>query len=206
MARYAIESALAEVEKHGTAARSSNHEIARLIDEGEYHDALAECSAWVREENNAQSWIVAAELSRRCGEHDLARRCDVAADKFMDDLAPAARDKVRADILENHDLGPNRPIEEHEVVTLLVDRPKDKLIRGDMGTAVSVHGHGEAFEVEFEAGGDRAWSVVTIPGTDVRRARPAELERARAHARTAASLPAEPSVTADHVASPTLQR
>lgn len=40
-------------------------------------------------------------------------------------------------------------IKELDAVALTCDLPEHRLKRGDVGTAVLVHGDGEAFEVEF---------------------------------------------------------
>jgi hypothetical protein len=40
-------------------------------------------------------------------------------------------------------------INELDAVALTCDQPEHGLVRGDVGTAVLVHGNGAAFEVEF---------------------------------------------------------
>jgi hypothetical protein len=43
-------------------------------------------------------------------------------------------------------------INELDAVALTCDQPEHGLVRGDVGTAVLVHGNGVAFEVELDVG------------------------------------------------------
>ena len=53
-------------------------------------------------------------------------------------------------------------IEEFELVALLIDLPKVKLIRGDVGTVVMIHGEQKGFEVEFVNASGRTIAVETL--------------------------------------------
>ena len=53
-------------------------------------------------------------------------------------------------------------IRELDVVALVKDLPEEKLLAGQTGTAVFVHGGGEAFEVEFQVEPRRS-IVATVP-------------------------------------------
>ena len=59
-------------------------------------------------------------------------------------------------------------IDELDAVALTCDLPEHGLVRGDVGTAVLVHGKGEAFEVEFVGYDGRTVALVTLEKTQVR--------------------------------------
>jgi len=59
-------------------------------------------------------------------------------------------------------------INELDPVALTRDLPAHGLKRGDVGTAVLVHGNGEAFEVEFVAYDGHTVALVTLEQTQVR--------------------------------------
>jgi hypothetical protein len=53
-------------------------------------------------------------------------------------------------------------IREQDAVALTRDVPAHGLKRGDVGTAVLVHGNGEAFEVEFVGYDGRTVALLTL--------------------------------------------
>ncbi len=59
-------------------------------------------------------------------------------------------------------------INELDPVVLTRDLPAHGLKRGDLGTAVLVHGDGEAFEVEFVAFDGRTVALLTLERDQVR--------------------------------------
>jgi hypothetical protein len=59
-------------------------------------------------------------------------------------------------------------INELDAVALTCDLPEHGLMRGDVGTAVLVHGDGEAFEVEFVDYEGRTVALLTLEHTQVR--------------------------------------
>ena len=59
-------------------------------------------------------------------------------------------------------------IEELDAVALTCDLPKYGLVRGDVGTAVVVHGEGAAFEVEFIGYDGHTVALVTLERAQVR--------------------------------------
>lgn len=59
-------------------------------------------------------------------------------------------------------------IKELDAVALTCDLPEHGLVRGDVGTAVLVHGHGAAFEVEFVGYDGHPVALVTLKDTQVR--------------------------------------
>lgn len=61
-----------------------------------------------------------------------------------------------------------KPINELDAVALTCDLPKHGLMKGDVGTAVLVHGDGEAFEVEFVGYDGHTVALVTLDRAQVR--------------------------------------
>ena len=59
-------------------------------------------------------------------------------------------------------------INELETVALMCDLPKHGLLRGDVGTAVLVHGGGVAFEVEFVGYDGHTVALLTLERGQVR--------------------------------------
>ena len=59
-------------------------------------------------------------------------------------------------------------IKELDAVALTCDLPKHGLKRGDVGTAVLVHGNGEAFEVEFVGYDGQTVALATLEHSQVR--------------------------------------
>ena len=59
-------------------------------------------------------------------------------------------------------------IKELDVVALTVDVPEHQLKRGDVGTAVLVHGNGAAFEVEFVGYDGHTIALLTLESNQVR--------------------------------------
>lgn len=59
-------------------------------------------------------------------------------------------------------------INELDAVVLASDLPAHGLARGDVGTAVLVHGDGAAFEVEFVGHDGRTVALVTLERSQVR--------------------------------------
>ena len=59
-------------------------------------------------------------------------------------------------------------IAELDAVTLTCDLPEQGLKRGDVGTAVLVHGEGAAFEVEFVGYDGHTVALVTLESAQVR--------------------------------------
>jgi hypothetical protein len=59
-------------------------------------------------------------------------------------------------------------IEELDAVALTCDLPEQGLVRGDVGTAVLVHGEGAAFEVEFVGYDGRTVALLTLERAQVR--------------------------------------
>ena len=59
-------------------------------------------------------------------------------------------------------------INELDAVALTCDLPERGLVRGDVGTAVLVHGNGAAFEVEFVSLTGKTIAVATLPIDAVR--------------------------------------
>ena len=74
--------------------------------------------------------------------------------------------------------------EEHSQVVLKSPLPTLRLEPGDVGVIVHVHGHGEAYEVEFMTFDGRTIGVETVQADDLRAASgaavPHERERAAA--------------------------
>ncbi len=59
-------------------------------------------------------------------------------------------------------------INELDAVALTCDLPGHGLVSGDVGTAVMVHGEGEAFEVEFVGYDGHTVALVTLERVQVR--------------------------------------
>jgi hypothetical protein len=61
-----------------------------------------------------------------------------------------------------------KKISELDVVALTRDLPEHGLVRGDVGTAVLVHGKGAAFEVEFVGYDGHTVALLTLERDQVR--------------------------------------
>ena len=61
----------------------------------------------------------------------------------------------------------------------LVDLPEQRLARGDVGTAVLVHGDGAAFEVEFVGYDGHTVALLTLERDQVRPLRTNDIPHAR---------------------------
>jgi hypothetical protein len=61
-----------------------------------------------------------------------------------------------------------KTIKELDVVALTCDLPEHGLVRGDVGTAVLVHGDGAAFEVEFVGYDGHTVALLTLERAQVR--------------------------------------
>lgn len=61
-----------------------------------------------------------------------------------------------------------KTINELDVVALTRDLPEHGLVRGDVGTAVLVHGKGVAFEVEFVGYDGHTVALLTLERDHVR--------------------------------------
>jgi hypothetical protein len=70
-------------------------------------------------------------------------------------------------------------IKELDVVALTRDLPKHGLKRGNVGTAVLVHGCGEAFEVEFVGYDGHTVALLTLEQSHVRPLRAGDIPHAR---------------------------
>ena len=66
-------------------------------------------------------------------------------------------------------------IKELDAVALTCDLPEHGLKRGDVGTAVLVHGDGEAFEVEFVGYDGHTGALVTLEHAHVRPLRASDI-------------------------------
>ena len=75
-------------------------------------------------------------------------------------------------------------INELDAVALTCDLPKHGLVRGDVGTAVLVHGTGAAFEVEFVGYDGHTVALLTLDRAQVRTLRTHDIPHARELART----------------------
>ena len=64
-------------------------------------------------------------------------------------------------------------------MALTGDLPAHGLVRGDVGTAVLVHGEGEAFEVEFVGHDGHAIALLTLERGQVRPLDPHDIPHAR---------------------------
>lgn len=70
-------------------------------------------------------------------------------------------------------------IKELDLVALKRDLPQHGLIQGDVGTAVLVHGNGEAFEVEFVGYDGHTVALLILEASDIRPLRPGEIPHVR---------------------------
>jgi Domain of unknown function (DUF4926) len=70
-------------------------------------------------------------------------------------------------------------ITELDAVALTRDLLQHGLMRGDVGTAVLVHGNGEAFEVEFVGYDGHTVALLTLEHGDVRPLRAGDIPHAR---------------------------
>lgn len=76
-------------------------------------------------------------------------------------------------------------IRELDDVILECDLPAHGLTRGDVGTVVLVHEHGDGYEVEFTALDGETVAVVTLAAAQVRAVGSGEIAHARGLARAA---------------------
>lgn len=70
-------------------------------------------------------------------------------------------------------------INELDPVALTCDLPAHSLKRGDVGTAVLVHGNGAAFEVEFVGYDGHTVALVTVERDQVRRLQAGDIPHVR---------------------------
>ena len=70
-------------------------------------------------------------------------------------------------------------IKELDPVALTSDLPERGLKRGDVGTAVLVHGKGKAFEVEFVGYDGHTVALLTLEHNQVRPLRASDIPHAR---------------------------
>ena len=70
-------------------------------------------------------------------------------------------------------------IKELDPVALTSDLPEHGLKRGDVGTAVLVHGNGAAFEVEFVGYDGHTVALMTLEKTQLRPLRAGDIPHAR---------------------------
>ena len=70
-------------------------------------------------------------------------------------------------------------IKELDAVALTCDLPKQGLKRGDVGTAVLVHGNGAAFQVEFVGYDGHTVALVTLEQDQVRALHTGDIPHAR---------------------------
>ena len=73
-----------------------------------------------------------------------------------------------------------KTIHELDPVALTCDLPEHGLVRGDVGTAVMVHGEGVAFEVEFVGYDGRTVALLTLEQAQVRPLETGDIPHARA--------------------------
>jgi Domain of unknown function (DUF4926) len=72
-----------------------------------------------------------------------------------------------------------KPIKELDAVALTCDLPEHGLERGDVGTAVLVHGEGAAFEVEFVGYDGHTVVLLTLESAQVRPLQTHDIPHAR---------------------------
>ena len=72
-----------------------------------------------------------------------------------------------------------KPIKELDGVALNCDLPEHGLQRGDVGTAVLVHGAGEGFEVEFIGYDGHTVALVTLDKEQLRPLEASDIPHAR---------------------------
>lgn len=70
-------------------------------------------------------------------------------------------------------------IKELDAVALTCDLPEHGLKRGDVGTAVLVHGEREGFEVEFVGYDGHTVALLTLEAAQVRSLRSGDIPHAR---------------------------
>lgn len=70
-------------------------------------------------------------------------------------------------------------IKELDAVALTCDLPEHRLTRGDVGTAVLVHGNGAAFEVEFVGYDGHTVALLTLERNQVRPLQTNDIPHAR---------------------------
>ncbi len=70
-------------------------------------------------------------------------------------------------------------IKELDAVALTCDLPQHGLKRGDVGTAVLVHGQCEAFEVEFVSYDGHTIALLTLESNQLRTLRGSDIPHAR---------------------------
>jgi hypothetical protein len=70
-------------------------------------------------------------------------------------------------------------IKELDAVALTCDLPEHRLARGDVGTAVLVHGDGAAFEVEFVGYDGHTVALLTLERSQVRPLQSNDIPHAR---------------------------
>ncbi len=70
-------------------------------------------------------------------------------------------------------------IKELDAVALTCDLPEYRLARGDVGTAVLVHGNGVAFEVEFVGYDGHTVALLTLERNQVRPLQTNDIPHAR---------------------------
>ena len=70
-------------------------------------------------------------------------------------------------------------ISEHHQIVLTADVPEDGLVRGDVGTVVSVLKGGRAYTVEFMTMNGRTIAVTTLLESQLRPLSPDEMQQAR---------------------------
>ena len=68
---------------------------------------------------------------------------------------------------------------ELDPVALTCDLPEHGLVRGDVGTAVLVHGNGEAFEVDFVGYDGHTVALLTLERSQVRSLHTHDIPHAR---------------------------
>ena len=71
------------------------------------------------------------------------------------------------------------PINELDAVALTCDLPAHGLKRGDVGTAVLLHGNGAAFEVEFVGYDGHTATLLTLERAQIRSLRANDVPHAR---------------------------
>jgi hypothetical protein len=71
------------------------------------------------------------------------------------------------------------PIRELDAIALTVDLPAQGLKRGDVGTAVLVHGGDQAFEMEFVGYDGHTVALLTLERAQVRPLRANDVPHAR---------------------------
>ena len=72
-----------------------------------------------------------------------------------------------------------KPINELDAVALTCDLPEHSLERGDVGTAVLVHGGGTAYEVEFVGYDGHTVALLTLESAQVRPLQTHDIPHAR---------------------------